>query len=141
MRFTSGSCSSLSSRTLWWPGAECVCTHACVCFASGNRKRAREKQMGPLSFPLAWKMKGEENRNKKRKQLWQDNSSLWGGSQPEGGIAVCQDSVPRRWVSPNTLSPARARPPRGSPDLPFTLLPLVALQARLQKRRWNYLLI
>lgn len=86
VRFTSGSCSSLSSRTLRWPGAERVCTHACVCFASGNRKRAREKQMGPLSFPLAWKMKGEENRNKKRKQLWQDNSSLWGGSPPEGAL-------------------------------------------------------
>lgn len=40
-------------------------------------------------------MKGGENHHKKRKQLWQDRSSLGGGSWPEG-LAVCQDSAPRR---------------------------------------------
>lgn len=78
---------------------ECACTRACVCSAPGNRERGREEQMGPLSFPWAWKMKGGENCNKKLKQLWQDSSSLWGGSKPEGGgrgTVVYQDSSPRQ---------------------------------------------
>lgn len=47
----------------------CVCVYALL-LGTGNG--AGEKQMGPLRSPLAWKMKGGENRNKKRKQLWQD---------------------------------------------------------------------
>lgn len=90
-----GSGSPLSSRTPRRPGVACVCTRACVSVASGNREKGSEKQMGPPRLPLACKLKGGENRNKTRKQLWQDNSSVGGGSGPRG-LAVCQDSARRR---------------------------------------------
>lgn len=65
----------------------CARVHVCVVLL-GTVKRARAEQMGPLNFALAWKMKGGENCNKKRKQLWQDNSSLWGGPKPGGWQSV-----------------------------------------------------
>lgn len=50
----------------------------------GNRGTGRKEQMGPLSFFLAQKMKGRENRYKKWKQLWQRSCFGWIHSQGGG---------------------------------------------------------
>lgn len=105
--------SPLSSRTPWQPGVACVCTRACVSLASGNREKGREKQMGPPRLPLACKLKGGENHNKTRKQLWWDSSSVWGGSRPQG---ACRLS---RFCSEEAGGyPPKQRPrPGGAPSL------------------------
>lgn len=83
--------------------------------------------MGPLRSPSAWKMKGGENRNKKRKQLWQDRGQ-WqrvGGSRPEGA-PVCQDSAAGGWASPKIASSAWVVPTlRVSRSTPCPSAPLV----------------
>lgn len=62
----------------------------------GNRGTGREEQMGPLSFFLAQKMKGRENRYKKWKQLWQRSSGFSGGSTLKGRGLQCTRALLQR---------------------------------------------
>lgn len=48
-------------KDLRWPGVECVCTRACVCFASGNREQGKRETDGPPELPL-----GLENERRRK---------------------------------------------------------------------------